>query len=57
MCICTELRSVSHLQVNDSVVSADVDAVRLTVGQVALIQADHERLLQAAQVVADLQRT
>lgn len=42
---------------NESLVSADVDAVRLTVGHVALIQADDKRLLQAAQVVADLQST
>lgn len=42
---------------NESVAPADVDAVRLTVGYVAVIKADNERLLQPAQVVADLQST
>lgn len=52
-----KLGFVPYLQLNESVTPADVDAVRLTVGHDAVIQADNERLLQAAQVVANLQRT
>lgn len=37
--------------------AGDVDAVRLPVGQVSLVRVDDEGFPQAAQVVADLQRS